>query len=210
MRTSYLLAAALTLLGGAYADDDSTTVVGYFKPYWSVDLPEYGGWTSTGASVAGINAVKTTYKMSCLKDAPKTDCDMKDAYTIIQGPETVSVSQVYTASTSDKTTSFDVTVTLSYECSLKSWTESASCTMSAGFSGSDDGATYASSTSTKSTYENPTSRFYSLVVTGGVKSFTEPAATKTPDAAAGVGAPVAAMITAAPVAAAAMVAAAWV
>ncbi|GJP88505.1 hypothetical protein CBS63078_7556 [Aspergillus niger] len=209
MRTSYLLAAALTLFGGAHADDDSTTTVGYFIPNWSATYLEYGGWTSTGASVAGINAVKTTYKVGCLKDAPKTDCNMKDAYTIIQGPDTISLSQVYTASTSDKSTSYDVTVTRSYECSLKSWTESASCTMSVGMSGSDNGGTYASSSSTKSTYESPTSSYYYLVVTGGVKSFTEPAATKTPDAAAGLAAPVAAMITAAPVAAAAVVAAAW-
>ncbi|PYI00831.1 hypothetical protein BO78DRAFT_288166, partial [Aspergillus sclerotiicarbonarius CBS 121057] len=188
------------------AKAESSTVIGLFSPAWDAELQKYGGWTSTGASVAGINAIKTTFEVGCLKDAPKTDCDMKHSYTVIQGPETVSVSQIYTASTSDASTSYELTVTESYECSLKSYTESASCTMSIGMTGSADGATVASSTSAKSTYKTATSSYYSLVVTAGLNSFTAPAATETPGAAAAAG-PVGALITAAPVVAAAVVAA---
>ncbi|MGV7705364.1 hypothetical protein PJN16_29640, partial [Mycobacterium kansasii] len=87
-----------------------------------------------------INAAATTYNVGCLKDAPKTDCNIKNSWTIIQGPETVSLTGVYTASTSGKETSYDITVTQSYECKIVSRTESASCTMSVGMTGSNFGA----------------------------------------------------------------------
>ncbi|PWY90392.1 hypothetical protein BO94DRAFT_533881 [Aspergillus sclerotioniger CBS 115572] len=209
MRPSILLTTALSLLltttPTTAKDTDTTTVLGVFSPSWDAEYQKYGGWTSTGASIANLNAVKTTFEVGCLKDAPKTDCDMKKSYTIVQGPETVSVSQVYTASTSDAKSSYDLTLTRWYECSMKSYTEDVTCTMSVDMTGSADGATVASSTSAKSTYKTATSSFYSLVVTGGLKSLTAPAATET---AGGAGAgPVAAMITAAPVAAVAVVAA---
>ncbi|PYI29928.1 hypothetical protein BP00DRAFT_347515, partial [Aspergillus indologenus CBS 114.80] len=203
MRVAFLLAAALSVLTASA--DDKTTTVGIYSPDWDVTVPKYGGWTSTAASVAGVNSKATTYHLGCLKDAPKTDCDIKHSWTIIQGPSTVSVSGEYIASTSGKSTSYDYTVTRTYECSLKSWSESASCTMSVAVKGTFDGGSYASSTSTHSTY-GPTKTFAELVVTGGVKSLTEPAATKTADAANGNGA-VGAMITAAPMVAAAAVAA---
>ncbi|RHZ68707.1 hypothetical protein CDV55_102555 [Aspergillus turcosus] len=201
MRASFLLPAALYALA---VNADGTTTVGYFSPSWDATLLKYGGWTSTGASIAGINAAATTYNVGCLKGAPKTDCNIKNSWTIIQGPETVSVSGVYTASTSGKETSYDITVTQSYECKIVSRTESASCTMSVGMSGSDFGATYASSTSSSATYSTATSSYYELVVTAGVQKFTAPEATKTPGAAnAG---PAGAFITAAPVVAAAVAA----
>ncbi|RHZ60717.1 uncharacterized protein CDV56_108423 [Aspergillus thermomutatus] len=202
MRASFLLPAALYALA-ANADDKSTTV-GYFSPDWSATLLQYGGWTSTGASIAGINAAATTYNVGCLKDAPKTDCNIKNSWTIIQGPETVSLTGVYTASTSGKETSYDITVTQSYECKIQSRTESASCTMSVGMTGSAGGATIASSTSSKATYSPATSSYYELVVTAGLESLTAPEATKTPGAAAA--GPAGALITAAPVVAAAVAA----
>ncbi|GIJ92542.1 hypothetical protein Asppvi_001820 [Aspergillus pseudoviridinutans] len=202
MRASFLLPAALYALA-AHADDKTTTV-GVFGPNWSVTVWGYGGRASTGASVAGINAAATTYNVGCLKDAPKTDCNIKNSWTIIQGPETVSATAVYTASTSNKETSYDITVTESYECKIRSRTESASCTMSIGMSGSVDGATIASSTSSSATYSPATSRYAELVVTAGVDKFTAPEATKTPGAAAA--GPAGALITAAPVVAAAVAA----
>jgi hypothetical protein len=203
MRTSIYLAAALAAL--AKADDASSTIIGYFVPGWDATMLEYGGWTSTAASVAGINAEATTYHVGCVKDAPKTDCDYPASWTIIQGPETVSVSGKYIASTSGKSTSYDITVTQSYECSLKSSTESASCTMSVGMSGSIGGATYASSTSSKATYSTApiTNSYHQLTVTAGLNSFTAPQATETGAAAAG---PAGALITAAPMVAAAVAA----
>ncbi|KAH2009724.1 hypothetical protein KXV45_008194 [Aspergillus fumigatus] len=199
MRASFLLPVAIYVLT-AYADDKTTTV-GYFIPSWSVTLLSYGVWTSTGASVAGINAAATTYHLGCLKDAPKTDCNIKNSWTIIQGPETVSATGVYTASTSGKETSYDITVTESYECKIRSRTESASCTMSVGMTGSVGGAAITSSTSTSATYSPATSSYYELVVTAGVDKFTVPEATKTPGVAAA--GPAGALITAGPVVAAA-------
>ncbi|OKL56222.1 hypothetical protein UA08_08470 [Talaromyces atroroseus] len=203
MQASLLLAVALAAFS-ARADDSSSTIVGYFSPPWSAGLLEYGGWTSTAASLAHINTAAATYHVGCVKDAPKTDCDYPSSWTIIQGPETVSVTGVYIASTSDKTTSYDITVTQSYECSLKSSTESASCTMSAGMSGSMDGGTYASSTSSKATYTTApiANSYYQLTVTAGLSSFTGPDATKAPGAAAT--GPAGSMITAVPVVAAAV------
>jgi hypothetical protein len=203
MQISLFLAVALAAFG-ARADDASSTIVGYFYPSWDVTLLQYGGWTSTAASLASINTAAATYHVGCEKDAPKTDCDYPSSWTIVQGPATVSLSGKYIASTSDKTTSYEITVTQSYECSLKSSTESASCTMSVGMSGSVDGAKYESSTSSKATYTTApiTNSYYQLTVTGGLSSFTAPDATKTPGAAAT--GPAGAMITAVPVVAAAV------
>ncbi|KAJ5201423.1 uncharacterized protein N7498_006086 [Penicillium cinerascens] len=203
MRTSIFLAAALATL--AKADDASSTIIGYFIPPWSAGLLSHGGWISTAASVAGINAEAATYHVGCVKGAPKTDCDYPTSWTIIQGPETVSFTGKYIASTSDKSTSYDITVTQSYECSLKSSTESASCTMSAQMSGTYNGGKYDVTTTSSATYTSmPISNsYYRLTVTGGLSSFTAPAATKTGAAAAG---PAGAFITAAPMVAAAVAA----
>ncbi|OJJ43522.1 hypothetical protein ASPZODRAFT_135978 [Penicilliopsis zonata CBS 506.65] len=199
MRLSSLLIAGL--FGLAAHADDSTTTVGYFIPAWDNELLDYSGWTSTGASVAGINAEATTYKVGCLKDAATTDCDIKHSWTIVQGPGTVSMTGVYTEITTGQSESYGLTVTQSYECSFQSYSISASCTMSFYLSGTGEGATVASSTSTKTSYATAASSYYTLVVTGGVKSFTAPEATKTPGG-AGAGAAAAAagaLITAAPV-----------
>jgi hypothetical protein len=203
MRTSIFFAAALAAVAKA---DDSSTIIGYFSPSWSATLLELGGWTSTAASVAGINAEATTYHVGCLKDAPKSDCNYPASWTIVQGAETVSMTGQYIASTSDKTQSYDITITQSYECSLKSSTESASCTMSVGMGGSLDGGKYESSTTSHATYTTAPidGSYYQLTVTGGVNSFTAPEATKTPGAAAA--GPAAAFVTVAPMVAAAAVA----
>ncbi|KAJ5388945.1 uncharacterized protein N7496_000013 [Penicillium cataractarum] len=205
MRASFFLAAALAALG-VQADDSSSTIVGYFSPPWDAGLLQYGGWTSTAASLVAINTKAATYHVGCLKDAPKTDCDYPESWTIIQGPETVSFTGKYIATTSDKTTSYDITVTQSYECSLKSSTESASCTMSAGMSGSLDGGKYESSTSSKATYTTApiSNSYYQLTVTGGLSKLTTAQTTTTTGGA--VAGPAGAMITAAPVVAAAMAA----
>jgi hypothetical protein len=205
MRTSIFLAAALTALSAKADDSSSSTIIGFFAPNWDVTVPEYGGYSSTAASLANINAAAATYHVSCVKDAPKTDCNYPSSWTIIQGPATVSVSGVYVASTSGEATSYDLTVTESYECSLKSSTQSASCTMSVGITGSVDGAKYTSSTSTKATYTTaPISDSYDqLTVTAGLSSLT--ATTKTGGAAAATGI-AGSMITAAPVVAAAVAA----
>ncbi|KAJ5730041.1 uncharacterized protein N7483_004549 [Penicillium malachiteum] len=121
------------------------------------------------------------------------------------GHDTVSFSAKYVASTSGDSTSYDYTVTESYERSLHSFTGSASCTMSAGYTDSGAGADVDYSTSTKVSYSTaPTEDYYyALTVTAGLKSLTEPAATATGAAVAG---PAGAIVTAAPVVMAAVAA----
>ncbi|KAJ5920726.1 hypothetical protein N7454_009259 [Penicillium verhagenii] len=201
MRTSSLLASALAVLGTQAAD--SSTIIGYFSPSWDATLLKYGGWTSTAASLAGINTKAATYHVGCEKGAAKTDCDYPSSWTIIQGPETVSLTGKYIATTSGASESYDVTVTQSYECSLESSTVSASCTMSVGMTGSMNGAKYSSSTTSKGTYSPVPidGYYYQLTVTAGLSSITQPAATET----GGAVGPAAAMITAAPVVAAAAI-----
>ncbi|KAI7975250.1 hypothetical protein EIK77_007379 [Talaromyces pinophilus] len=206
MRTSLILSAALTAL--TVQADSSSTITGFFAPNWDVNVPEYGGYTSTAASLAAINTDAATYHVGCVSGAPKTDCDYPSSWTIVQGPATVSVTAVYIASTSGSATSYDLTVTESYECSLKSSTQSASCTMSVGITGSVDGAKYTSSTSTSATYTTaPLAAYDQLTVTAGLSSLTATATgtTKTGGAAAATGV-VGSMITAAPVVAAAVAA----
>lgn len=217
MRTSTFLAAALAVLG-AQADDASSRIIGYFSPPWDQGLLKHGGWTSTAASLVAINTDAATYHVGCVKGAPKTDCNYPHSWTIVQGPETVSFSGVYIASTSDKSSSYEITVTESYECSLQSSTLSASCTMSIGESGSFDGGKTAYSTTTSATYSSApmASSYYQLTVTAGLKSITEfeatytsaattTASTSTQTGAAATG-PAGALITAAPMVAAAVVA----
>ncbi|KAL6232199.1 hypothetical protein BDW75DRAFT_243185 [Aspergillus navahoensis] len=111
MRASFLLPAILYALD-AHADDEITTV-GYCIPHWSSTALSHGGWTSAGAGIAGANGAATTYN----------------------GPETVSATRVYTASISRKETSYNITVTQSYEYKIRSRTEFASCTMKVGMTG---------------------------------------------------------------------------
>ncbi|KAJ6183885.1 hypothetical protein N7519_005186 [Penicillium mononematosum] len=197
MRTSFFLAAALATLG-TQADDSSTDVIGYFSPSWDGGLLQYGGWTSTAASLVTYNSAAATYHTP-----PKTDCNYPTPWTIVQGPETVSFTGKYIASTSGESTSYDITLTQSYECSLKASTESASCTMSVGKSGSLAGAKYESSTSSKATYTTApmSNSYYQLTVTAGLpSSSTEVQTTQSTGGAAGP----AALITAAPMVAAAV------
>ncbi|KAJ5659482.1 hypothetical protein N7507_005933 [Penicillium longicatenatum] len=202
MRTSFLLATALVILGTKAAE--SSTIVGVFVPSWDVTVPGDGQKTSSAASLANINANAATYHVGCEKNAPKTDCDFPTSWTFIQGAETASFTGKYIATSSDESYNFDVTVTEKWDCKLKSSTESASCTMSVGMSGSSDSAKFEYSTSSTATYSTvPMDQFYyQLTVTAGLSSLTMPAATET-GAAAG---PAGAMITAAPVVAAALAA----
>ncbi|KAJ5965088.1 uncharacterized protein N7479_004964 [Penicillium vulpinum] len=213
MRTSFFLAAALATLS-AQADDASSTIVGFYAPPWDVTVPMYGGFTSTAASLVAIKSGVATYEVDCLKDAPKTDCNFPDPWTIIQGPETVSLNEKYIASYSEKETSYDITVTRSHECSLKASTEFASCTMSVGMKGSTEGEKYESSTSSKATYTTApiSDNYYELTVTAGLdllKSTEATAAATSAETTASTGGAAGhagALITAAPMVAAAVAA----
>lgn len=204
MRFTLFLAVTLAALAaGKSNDDDSTTTVGYFGigsglaneigPFW---------FTSTAASVAGVNAVATTYEIQCLSGAPKSDCQIesKHPWTLIQGPATYNFDASFTYSTHDMIATYTETA----DCSFTSYSESASCSWSVSATGSSSGGNLASSTSSTNT-NIPTDSvsYWKLEVTGGVSSFTAPQATKTPDAAVAAAKP---LITAAPLGAAAAVA----
>ncbi|KAF3390634.1 hypothetical protein F1880_008968 [Penicillium rolfsii] len=196
MRPSIFLTLAL---GSLVAADSSSTSKRIVYPDWSVTIPRY---ESTAASVAGINALATTYHVKCLPGANTLSCNIKDPWTIIQGPATASFTGVYTASSSGKNA---VTVTREWDCKLKSYTESASCSMSFKASGTVNGRGI--STSTSSSNKNlPTKQLATagILVTGGIASFTAPQATQTPSK--GAAAPAQAMVTAAPLGAAAVLA----
>jgi hypothetical protein len=198
MRPSIFLASALTTLVAA-ADSSSSTTKGIVYPDWSITIPRY---ESTAASVAGINALATTYQIKCLPGANTLSCNIKDPWTIIQGPATASFTGVYTASSTGKNA---VTITREWKCNLKSYTESASCSMSFKASGTVDGRGI--STSTSSSNKNlPRKQLATagILVTGGISSFTAPQATQTPSGAAA--APAKAIVTAAPLGAAAVIA----
>ncbi|KAJ5914590.1 hypothetical protein N7504_003473 [Penicillium tannophilum] len=201
MRTSSLLAVTLAAL----AAGESTTTVGYFG--YNADIGDVVGpyfFTSTGASVAGINAVATTYEIKCLSDAAASECQIQDKHpwTLIQGPSTYNFAASFTF-TSDEITA---TYTETADCSFTSYSESASCSWSASITGSSSGGNLASSTSSSlSNIPTASVTYWELEVTGGVASYTAPAATKTPDAAAALAKP---LITAAPMFAVAAAAAA--
>lgn len=180
--------------------DDKTTTAPYFGPEVSFWQPTYSG---TAGSVAGINARETTYHISCTKDAPKSLCQIDKPWTMIQAQESWSLAGVYTAWSSEKDA---VTATQDYSCTFKHWSESVSCALTVQATGTLNGGSWSSSTSTKISVASDKVTTYGLLVTGGVESFTMPQATQTPGA-AGVGVPVArAVATGMPLAGAAAVA----
>lgn len=193
MRIASLLATTFSVL--AAAASSSTTTVPYFFPEFPVTIPYYA---STAASVAGINALATTYEIKCLKDAPKSDCDIAHPWTLIQGPATFSFTGVYTAINNALTATRDL------KCTYTSTSLSASCSISYEATGSTSGASYSTGT-VFSTSPVPTDSisYYGMLVTAGIESFTAPQATQTPGAA---GAPPKPLITAVPLGAAAAVA----
>lgn len=195
MHLSSLLASTLAALGAA------ETLIGHFGVEQDITsgvaVPTYG---STGASVAGINAIATTYHIKCQKGAPKSVCDIKKPWTMIQGPETYSLTGVYTVSGSG--TANVVTATRDYDCTFTSSSISASCDWSIKVTGTTAGESYSTSTSlVNKNIPSDSVRDVAMLVTGGTKSFTAPAATKTPAAAPAAAKP---MVTAGPLGAAAI------
>ncbi|KAJ5605156.1 hypothetical protein N7510_010310 [Penicillium lagena] len=190
-----LLVPALAALTAA----QSTTVISIFEafienPYIPVT---YSTYASLGGSVVAINAEATTYKVACMSGAPKSDCNVREPYTIVAGPTTISFAQTFP---------FDIygvsgTANEDIACSFTHSTESAQCIATVAITSGDV------STSTTSTISVPTDdiSYKPITITGGLSLFNSPQATETPDAAAG---PHRALVTAAPLGAAAAIAAA--
>jgi hypothetical protein len=188
-----LLIPALAALAAA----QSTTVVKVFE--YSIDNPylSYSTYASLAGSVVGINAEATTYKVACMSGAPKSVCSIGEPYTLVAGPSTVSFAQTFP---------FDIygvsgTASEDIACSFTHSTESANCVVTVAVTSGDV------STATTSTKSIPADDIFykTLTVTGGLSLFNSPQATETPGAAAG---PHRALVTAAPLGAAAALAAA--
>lgn len=195
MQFSTLLMPALAALASA----QSTTVVSIFEAFVN-DTPysvTYSMAKSLGGSVIGINADYTTYELQCMSGAPTTDCSVDAPYTLIAGPTTLSYSKPLPVDIGGTT----VTVDQDVQCSFTHKTESAVCTNSEYISFKGQ------STSTVTTKSVPTSDvfYFPVTVTAGVSLFNSPQATQAPNAAAGAHRP---MVTAAPLGAAAALAAA--
>ncbi|KAJ5832503.1 hypothetical protein N7474_000814 [Penicillium riverlandense] len=196
-----LFAAFLATVLGALVAADGVTIVPEFAAEWATDLTIMG-YASTAASVAGINALYTTYHINCLDDAPKTDCQIDTPWTLIEGPGTYSVTGVYTGWSSGDGNA--VTATRLIDCTFTSSSLSASCSANYKATGTIEGLSYSTSTAV-STSSIPTDSitYLAMYITAGAKSFTEPQATQTPGAAFAAAKP---LITAAPLGAAAAVA----
>lgn len=198
--TSFLVAALATVVSAATQSASTThrpTLGAGFK--WASKIPDY---QSTAASVAGITSGLTTYEISCLTNAPKSVCNIETPWTLVQGSTTFSFTGKYTASTSASVGT--VTVDREFECSFTSTSRSASCSFEYHITGSHSGTSYSTSTST-STSSLPTEsmKYSSLLITGGIAKITSAQSTSTTGAAN----PTAkAMITGAPMGAAAAVA----
>lgn len=188
----------LLLAFAALATAESTTSIWFFgNAYlWNSHIPRY---TSAAASVAGINADATTYHISCLNDAPSTDCQIKTPFTMIQGPQTFSFTGVYTA---ERTGGLQITAYRDFDCKFTSSSISASCSFSYSATGSASGMKYATSTSTTtSNIPSKSVTSYKLAVTGSADSLHKSTATTTSNGAAG---PFQPLITAAPIGVAAV------
>ncbi|CAG8081945.1 unnamed protein product [Penicillium salamii] len=195
--TSFLVATLASLVTAA---EQSTT-----RPYfgygfdWASKLPYP---TSTAASVVGITSHLTTYEISCMTGAPKSRCDIDTPWTLIQGSTTFSFTGKYTAATTGRVGT--VTIDQEHKCSFTSTSQSASCSLEYEVTGSQSGTTYSTATSTSAS-NIPTSsvKYYKLPITAGVSKLTSAQTTST----TGGAAPTAkAIITGAPLGAAAAVA----
>lgn len=197
------LASVLVSTLAALVAADRQTLAGYFgvEQGLTTGITTFPTPDSTAASVAGINAIATTYHIKCQKDSPKSICHIKKPWTMIQGPETYSLTAVYTIGGTGKDNV--VTATRDYDCTFTSNSISASCEWSAKITGTTAGGSYSTATSlTKTNIPTDSVDYYALLVTGGIASFTAPAATKTPAAAPAAAKP---MVTSGPLGAAAVV-----
>lgn len=195
MRITLFLSTALA----AFVTAEESTRINYFGGgmQWAHKVNLHA-WTSTAASVAGINAHATTYRIGCLSDAPKSDCEIATPWTMIQGPKTYSLTGVYTVSGSGTVNA--MTGTQNFDCTFAKATESPSCSFSAKVTGTAAGVSHSTSTST-STKNLPTKSYtsYGIDVTAGAALFTATQATQTSKGGA-------AMVTAAPMGAGAVMA----
>lgn len=176
----------------------STTIISYFgASYTFSDIPVRTS-TSYAASVISLNAVATTYQINCLPSAPTSDCSLASPLTLIAGPNTFSFAEPFTASVEVAGVTVIEKGTEDLACSFTHSSESATCTVKLTVTASGAGKTTTTSLSTKVGIPTESVGYQTLTVTGGLESFTAPAATETPN----VGVAGRAMVTGVPLGAA--------
>ncbi|KAJ6011427.1 hypothetical protein N7451_002839 [Penicillium sp. IBT 35674x] len=205
MRATWFLASTLAAFAAA---DASTTTVSYLgaSATGDVDLSKY---TSVAAEVIAVDATATTYDIRCQSGVAKSLCaiDNKTPFRLVQGPTTYSFSAYEAVTTQGGTADIFATVA----CSFTHVSESVSCAQSISMDISADGYSTATSTYIPSqTIEADQVSYHVLTVTAGVEALKAYATATSPvtvNAAESAGA-AQPMITAAPMAFAAVAAAA--
>ncbi|CAG7935072.1 unnamed protein product [Penicillium nalgiovense] len=204
MRSSWFLVSTLAAL--AAANEPGTTTISFFGDNDSgVNI---GAYSSTAARVVGIDKYATTYEIGCMEGADK--CALNHPATMIQGDTTFSISMQVTVVTSGATGH----ATAVESCSFTRLSESAMCTWSLDYTAIVDGRSVSESTSSTQSIPSYSVTYHPLTITDGAYAFKANATASTspvkitPTASTG-GAVAAAkpLITAAPIGAAAALAA---
>lgn len=193
-----LLLPTLALSATTTTSTPSSTIISHFAARYSLtSIPIYTS-TSYAASVISLNAVATTYQINCLPSAPTSDCSLASPLTLIAGPNTFSFAEPFTATVEVAGVTVIEKGTEDLACSFTHSSESATCTVKLTVTASGAGKTTTTSLSTKAGIPTESVGYQTLTVTGGLESFTAPAATETPN----VGVAGRAMVTGVPLGAA--------
>ncbi|CAP99304.1 hypothetical protein E8E15_010215 [Penicillium rubens] len=207
MRLSGFLVSTLAAL--AAANEPDTTTISFFGDDDSgVNI---GAYSSTAGRVVGIDKYATTYEIGCMEGADK--CALNHPATMVQGDTTFSISMQVTVTTGGATGH----LTAVESCSFTRLSESAVCTWSLDYTAMQDDLTVSESTSGTQSVPSNLVTYHPLTVTDGIYAFkanatasTSPVKITPTASTASTGGAVAAMkplITAAPVGAAAALAA---
>lgn len=180
MRTTWFLASTLAAFAAA---DASTTTVSYLGAAADGDV-NLSKYTSIAAEVIAVDATATTYDIRCQSGVAKSLCaiDNKTPFRMIQGPATYSFS-AYEAITTQGGTA-DVFATVA--CSFTHVSESVSCRQSISMFISAEGYSTATSTYIPSqTIEADQVSYHVLTVTAGVEALKAYATATSPVTASG-------------------------
>lgn len=175
MRATWFLAS---ILAAFVAADASTTTVSYLgaSATGDVDLSKY---TSVAAEVIAVDSTATTYDIRCQSGVASSLCaiDSKTPWRIIQGPATYSFSAYEAISTEGGTADVFATVA----CSFTHYSESVTCAQSFSMDISVEG--YSTATSTylpRETIASDEVSYHVLTVTAGVEALKSYATATSP------------------------------
>lgn len=175
MRATWFLASTLAAFVAA---DASTTTVSYLgaSATGDVDLSKY---TSIAAEVIAVDSTATTYDIRCQSGVATSLCaiDSKTPWRMIQGPATYSFSAYEAISTEGGTADVFATVA----CSFTHYSESVTCAQSYSLYISAEG--YSTATSAYAPHQTIASdeiSYHVLTVTAGVEALKSYATATSP------------------------------